>query len=260
MRAAGAGRGESGLMVTGAFDGRVLVDELGAWTQQSKMEAEGRKEADSAPILINGVFSAVPDAGLRTAAPSLGPNVGISKSSWDDLAPGLARRETVSSVEEVEKSRRRAGPWRQTKGRTKPLGGRRPRAPRVHHHRALRPGSPECPRWPTQRRCFQVPQDAWSRRPRRSKTAECDRGKAHRQVGASILFLCWLDLALSIGHIGKALGPPKTKVTIPFAIPTAEMPGRRHAEPWGPFVCQQQKKGRVMAFWAWHGLSISPRP
>lgn len=140
MRAAGAGRGESGLMVTGAFDGRVLVDELGAWTQQSKMEAEGRKEADSAPILINGVLSAVPDAGLRTAAPSLGPNVGISKSSWDDLAPGLARRETVSSVEEVEKSRRRAGPWRQTKGRTKPLGGRRPRPPRVHHHRALRPG------------------------------------------------------------------------------------------------------------------------
>lgn len=52
MRAGGAGRGKSGLMVTGAFDGRVLVDELGAWTQQSKMEAEGRKEADSAPILI----------------------------------------------------------------------------------------------------------------------------------------------------------------------------------------------------------------
>lgn len=181
MRAAGAGCGESGLMVTGAFDGRVLVDELGAWTQQTKMEAEGRKEADSAPILINGVFSAVPDAGLRTAAPSLGPNVGISKSSWDDLAPGLARRETVSSVEEVEKSRRRAGPWRQTKGRTKPLGGRRPRPPRVHHHRALRPGPPRVPAlanptalFPSPPRCLVAPSKALQdgrMRPRKGASA-----------------------------------------------------------------------------------------
>lgn len=110
------------------------------------------------------------------------------KSSWDDLAPGLARRETVSSVEEVEKSRRRAGPWRQTKGTTKPLGGRRPRPPE-----SITTGpsvqAPECPRWPTLRALFPSP-------PRclvaPSKTAECDRVKAHRQVGASILFLCWL--------------------------------------------------------------------
>jgi hypothetical protein len=98
----------------------------------------GRKEADSPPILINGVFSAVPDAGLRTAAPSLGPNVGISKSSWDDLAPGLARGKPCrvsSRSKSVDAAPR--------------LGAREERAPsrlagagqgsRVHHHSALRP-------------------------------------------------------------------------------------------------------------------------
>lgn len=218
----------------GAFDGS--VEELGAWTQQSK-EAEGRKEADSAPILINGVFSAVPDAGLRTAAPSLGPNVGISKSSWDDLAPGLARRETVSSVEEVEESRRRAGPWRQTKGRTKPLGGRRPSPPRVHHHRALRPGGPRVPALANPTGAVSKGPKMLGRAPRRPNATE------ERRIGRSAhQFFFFAGLALSIGHIGKALGPPKTKVTIPFAIPTAEMRGRRHAEPWGPFVCHQRRK------------------
>lgn len=159
------------------------------------------------------------------------------KSSWGDLAPGLARRETVSSVEEVEKSRRRAGPWRQTKGTTKPLGGRRPRPPEsittgpsVQAPPSARAGQPYG-------RCFQVPQDAWSRRPRRPNATES------RRIGRSAhQFFFFAGLALSIGHIGRALGPPKTKVTMPFAIPTAEMPGRRHAEPWGPFVCQQRRK------------------
>lgn len=260
MRAAGAGRGESGLMVTGAFDGRVLVDELGAWTQQSKMEAEGRKEADSAPILINGVFSAVPDAGLRTAAPSLGPNVGISKSSWDDLAPGLARRETVSSVEEVEKSRRRAGPWRQTKGRTKPLGGRRPRPPRVHHHRALRPGPPPSAR-------AGQPNGAVSKSPKmlgRAVQGAPRRPNAteERRIGRSahqFFFFAGLTWLCQSATLAKPWDRqrPRSRSRLPFQPRKCQAAGMPSL---GPFVCQQQKKGRVMAFWAWHGLSISPRP
>ena len=151
----------------GAFVGgwrRWEQQQLGAWTQQ-KQRQSGRKEADSPPILINGVFSAVPDAGLRTAAPSLGSNVGISKSSWDDLAPGLARGKPcrVSRTSKSVDAAPRLGA-REEREPSRLAGAGQ--GPRVHHHRALRPRprarppSPNCPPMDAGQlngRCFQVP-------------------------------------------------------------------------------------------------------
>lgn len=203
----------------------------------AEQETEGRKEADSAPILINGVFSAVADAGLRTAAPSLGPTVGISQELLGRLGAGLGQK---GNRVECRRGRKESTPRRALapdKRDNQAAWRAAAKAPRVHHHRALRPGPPSARAGQPYGRCFQVPQDAWSRRPRRPNATES------RRIGRSAhQFFFFAGLALSIGHIGRALGPPKTKVTMPFAIPTAEMPGRRHAEPWGPFVCQQRRK------------------
>lgn len=238
----------------GAVDGS--VEELGAWTQQNK-EAEGRKEADSAPILINGVFSAVPDAGLRTAAPSLGPNVGISKSSWDDLAPGLARRETVSSVEEVEESRRRAGPWRQTKGRTKPLGGRRPRPPESITTGPYVQAAPECPRWPTQPALFpRAPRCLVALQDGRMRPTEA--APAGRRIN-SFSLLAWLCQSATLAKPWDRQRP-RSRSRLPFQLRKCEAAGMPSLGV--PLFANSdgKKKGRVMVLWAWHGLSISPRP
>ncbi|KAK1833953.1 hypothetical protein QBC39DRAFT_35645 [Podospora conica] len=223
----------------------------------TEAEAEGRKEADRAGHFNKRRLQRCSRRWFAHSSAEPWPECWHIQELLGRLGAGLGQRETVSSVEKMEKSRRRAWPWRQMEGRTKPLGGRPqelkgPRArttgPPAHSpavcRRGLRPRAPRAPPIQGPPRCLVArskaiqdgrmrPSEAASAG-RRINTAqvvvfalggELTRGGRERR-GREWRRAAW---PLSIGHIGKALGVgPRAnrKVAIPFAIPTAEMPGR----------------------------------